>query len=421
MTIDSSSNPYAGNILTDSLGPILSPKDGLKALMNRPVPPSSLAGVPPHVRMHMLMEVRDLHIPSLIERQLLQTTDLMIRQGYKYRDPRETRHWGALSGEVPHRAAIPQASAASVEGLSGVGKTQGCLRCLSTFPQAVQHAKFPRLVGSHIQVVWLSVEVPPSGKAGDFARALMHAWRQATGSPRFDIWLAKEKFTDPMRALAEWLQVARLHTLGLLHLDEIQNLFKFLSLKQRKVRKGIADTPELSIVEDQLLRWILELTNSGGIPLLASGTPDGMGALTKRLSTLQRMNTFGYHPFEPVSLTSGSKLEDSFLGQLSAYQYVRCRIAMDEKLATLIINLSGGIHRVIIALWVAAHRVAFERRSDDLRIEDFTAAAATYLAPMAPAIAALRTQDPAKMAKYEDLVGRDQSFWSTFWHNNSAA
>ena len=38
-----------------------------------------------------------------------------------------------------------------------------------------------------------------------------------------------------MRALEEWRQVARAHILGVLHLDEIQNLFK---LNQRLTRNG---------------------------------------------------------------------------------------------------------------------------------------------------------------------------------------
>ena len=83
--------------------------------------------------------------------------------------------------------------------------------------------------------------------------------------------------------------------------------------------------------------------------------------------------------------------------------------------ATQIIKLTGGVPRLIIALWIAAHRVAFERKEDSLRIEDFSRASASYLAPMAPAIAALRSKDPQRMSRYEDLVARDDGFWSTFW------
>jgi len=71
---------------------------------------------------------------------------------------------------------------------------------------------------------------------------------------------------------------------------------------------------------------------------------------------------------------------------------------------------------LIVALWIAAHRVAFERpKNDVLRIEDFKKAADTYLAPIAPAVAALRSKDPRLMSRYEDLIQRDDHYWGTFW------
>lgn len=416
-------NPYAGNILVGGLGTIPSPMAASASLTHLPDIPGEMDGIPRHIRLHHLMAVRDLHLPPLIERQLLQTTDLMVRQGYRYRDPLHSSTWGAVSGESQKRGILlPQAFAAAVEGLSGVGKTQGCLRCLHNFPaQTIHHSTFPRLADGLLQTVWLSVEVPASGKATDLARALMEAWDRATGGDRFAHWLSKDKITDGMKALDEWRQVAVGHFLGVLHLDEIQNLFKLSSLKQRKDRKSLLDAPELSIVEDQLLRWLLYLTNSGQIPLLVSGTPDGIGALTKRLSTLERINTMGYHAFEPFSDPKAPEFLTTFLGQLGKYQYVNHRLAVDESLADLIIELSGGIQRVIIALWVAAHRVAFERKEDDLRLSDFTQAASTWLAPLAPAISALRSKDADRMARYEDLIRRDTVFWAAFWESATKA
>lgn len=409
-------DPYAGNILVSGLGDIPSPEGALRSLIALPPVPGSLEGVPTHIRLHQLMSIRDFHLPPLIERQLLQTVDLMVRRGYHYRDPRLASTWSDISGEIlPRKNPLAPAFAAAVEGLSGVGKTQACLRCLLSFQkQVISHAEFPHLTGGLRQPVWLSVEVPASGKAADLARALMEAWDAAMGTKRFAKWLAKEKVTDGMLALDEWRQVAVGHFLGVLHLDEIQNLFKLTSLKVRKDRKRAGQTSELSIVEDQLLRWLLYLTNSGQIPLLVSGTPDGIGALTKRLSTLERITTMGYHPFEPFSNALAPEFR-TFLGELGKYQFVRHKIAVDEALANLIIGLTGGIQRVIIALWVAAHRVAFERKSDDLRLSDFSDAAKTWLAPLAPAIAAISTKDPEKMGHYEDLIRRDTTFWAKFW------
>lgn len=81
-------DPYAGNSLIAQLGPIRSRPDALKALVEFPArPPKDIWSIPRHVRLHMLMSVRDLHVPSLDELQLYETMDMMIRQNYNHLHP----------------------------------------------------------------------------------------------------------------------------------------------------------------------------------------------------------------------------------------------------------------------------------------------------------------------------------------------
>jgi hypothetical protein len=56
-----------------------------------------------------------------------------------------------------------------------------------------------------------------------------------------------------------------------------------------------------------------------------------------------------------------------------------------------------------------------------LRLSDFTQAASTWLAPLAPAISALRSKDADRMARYEDLIRRDTVFWAAFWESATKA
>ena len=412
-------DPYAGNILTAGLGPLRSRPELVKCLTELPPIPKNFDGVPPHVLLHYLMAVRNFHLPGLEEFRLHETIELMVRPNYQALDPTKAQTWAIVSGENSRpKRPWPPSFAAAVVGISGTGKSEAILRCLNSYPQQViNHTSFPQLQGNHQQVVWLSLDVPASGRAVDLARALMLAWHRATGGTRFSIPLSKQHL-DGMRTLAEWQQVATAHFLGILHLDEVQNFFKLPSLKKRTKRAGMSDAPELSIVEDQALRWILTLINTWHIPLLVSGTPDGIGAFTRRLSNTERIVTSGYHAFHPFE-SSTDPAFIQFLQQLGRYQYVRKKIAIDEPLAGLIFELTGGIQRVIIALWIAAQRLAIERSEGDLRLENFKRAAATFLAPVAPAIAALRSKDPVKMSKYEDLMPREDQFWSQFWNSVS--
>jgi len=413
-------DPYAGNVLVERLGPILSFPETLRALTYFPkLPPDNVADIPVHIRLHHLMALRDLHLPSQEGARLHQTIDLMIRQSYRYRNPESAETWRAIGGEASSSKLLPApAGAAMVTGFSGTGKTQAVLRSLATYSdQVIYHERFRHMAAGLHQLVYLSTDVPASGKSGDLAANLMMSFDQAMNSSRFSATLQRKR-NDGMKMLDEWKQVASSHFLGILHLDEIQNFFKIPTLERRRAAKKSEQGLELSIVEDSLLKSILNFTNTSQIALLLSGTPDGVGAMTKRIATTQRFVAQGYHAFTQFSGNDDREFHKIFFPTLCRYQYVKKPIPHSENFGNLIIELTAGIPRVVIALWIAAHRVAFERKkNDELRPEDFRKAARTYLSPLIPAIASLRSQDPKLMRHFEDLMPREDGFWSTFWND----
>ena len=174
-------DPYAGNSLIAQLGPIRSRPETLKALVEFPPrPPKDIATIPRHVRLHMLMSVRDLHVPSVEELQLYETMDMMIRQNYHHLQPSSSSTWSMISGEeARYRPPVTAPTyGAAVVGVSGSGKTQAIRRCLSTFPQTIQHTSFFRMVNGLQQVVWLSLDVPAGGGGGGDERARGNLRRQ---------------------------------------------------------------------------------------------------------------------------------------------------------------------------------------------------------------------------------------------------
>ncbi|MDO8073799.1 AAA family ATPase [Janthinobacterium sp. SUN176] len=419
MNSHNSNDPYADNVLVKGLGPILSPPDTLLALTYFPNhPPNNIADMPVHIRLHHLMALRDLHIPSQEGARLHQTIDLMIRQSYRYRNPESAETWRAIGGEAgANKLLRAPAGAAMVTGFSGTGKTQAVLRSFATYPtQVIYHERFRHMAAGLHQLVYLSTDVPASGKSGDLAANLMMSFDQAMNSSRFSATLQRKR-NDGMKMLDEWKQVASSHFLGILHLDEIQNFFKIPTLERRRAAKNSEQGLELSIVEDSLLKSILNFTNTSQIALLFSGTPDGVGAMTKRVATTQRFVAQGYHAFPQFSGSDDLEFREFFFPALCRYQYVKNPIPHSEDFAKLIIELTAGVPRIIIALWIAAHRVAFGRRNDDLRPEDFKKAANTYLSPLLPAITALQSQDTKLMRHFEDLMPREDGFWSTFWND----
>lgn len=436
----SSCDPYCGNILTQHLGPILSREESLKKLTSLPpLPQHDIARVPRHIRMHQLLFVRDLHIPSIEGARLQESIDLMLRQSYRYRQPTDSETWRVICNEPNmHKMIRAPAMAAVAVGHSGTGKTEAVLRACSIYPQQViTHAHFPKIAGVHHQVVWLSIDVPASGKLVDLAANLMTAWdmvmepHRASGhGGRFELTLSKERRyrNNGQMMFHEWRQVAKGHFLGLLHLDEVQNFFKLPSLEKRRLKAGNTESLELKIIEDQCLKEILTLTNTSQMPILCSGTPDGVRALMNRFANIQRITSNGFHQFNTFQSEEDKSLK-IFIQQLGRYQFVAKPLTltfdntgdeanrrMTNDLVELIMTRTAGIRRLIIALWVAAHKVAFERKNDDsLILEDFQRAADTYLAPVAPAVVALQSKNPKILARYEDLIRQDEYFWNGYW------
>lgn len=413
-------DPYHRNLLIEHLGPIPSVSQGAKILTHLPDIPKNIAGMPYEIRLHHLLRLKDLHIASGEGIKLLDTIDLMIRKSYSYRSPSEPQTWGIITGNavISHRAPSPPAIAAAVVGHAGVGKTEAIQRSLSYYPQVIQHQKFPRIIGPHHQVVWISAEVPANGKLDQLAVNLMTAWDEAVKiaipeyQDRFAETLASSK-RDGMRMFEEWRQVALSHFLGVFHLDEIQNFFRLPTLEDRRKRKSNLDL-ELSIVEDKCLKAILTFINTYQMAFLCSGTPDGMNALSKRFSTLQRLTSFGYHHLRRFESINDVEFRDTFLPQLVRYQLVEKKLPPSIELAELLLELTGGIKRLLIVIWIAAHRVAFRRGKDDLLLDDFRVAARTYLQPVSGAVNAINSGRPDLMAKYDDMMTAAESFLENF-------
>ena len=220
----------------------------------------------------------------------------------------------------------------------------------------------------------------------------------------FKFW-TKEK-PNGIQALDEWLSVVRSRFLGLLHLDEVQNLFKLAPLRNR----AKADLrPQLSIVEDKLLLWIQKVINLGRLALTVSGTQDGISALFSRFSTAQKLTNAGYQNFVPMASKADPQCK-FFFEQLSKYQYFAKALVIDEQVIDRILELTAGVFRLIISLWREAHRRAFvrleldEKPRDILLIDDLGAAAEARPRNVKAAVAALTKGDALALRQYEDLI-----------------
>lgn len=402
---DSTIDLYAGNPLIEVCGPILSPREIVSQLICLPPVHHGPFELPPHVLVHELGNLRRLHVPSEPGIQVAQTLDFLIRQGYVHRHPADVATRRLLSG-LPVLGGTHAAVqlAAAVVGLSGVGKSEALERALMLKPQVANHDKFPGLVGPVRQLVWLKVDVPESGRLKDLAEALFRATDLALGTHYLEFVLSGRQRVGS-HAAAEWVAKMRCHFLGVLVIDEVQNLFRLSSkeLRQEAARRGLA-RPQLRVVEDMALKFILNLTNTSKIPVVFAGTPDGLAAMESRMSTASRLSTGGLITFGHAQTPDDPFYSKVFLPRLVDYQWLPQKIAATPTLRQQLHRLSGGLLRNTVGLWHHAQHRAVLRSGRHIEPEDLEFAAQGPMKMTFQAIEALQSQDPRRMGAYEDLL-----------------
>lgn len=411
---------YKSNILISACGPILSKEELLKCLSYTPDVPKNLENIPVEVRKHQMMSTRMLHIPSKSGIEVAQTIDLMLRQGYVNRNPKNVSTWRVLYNDSNDSKSQPPPEtptlASYISGISGTGKSRAVQRALQLYPQVVTHQIFPNMQSSFTQLIWIKIDAPSSGKSSDLAYALMRETDRLLNSTFFSQYYnGSIKSANGARLLDIWVAKAKMHFLGLLVIDEISNFFKIETLKKRMQKTLNNHKLPLRIADDETIKFCLNLNNTSNIPFIGIGTPDGMHAFATRLSTAERLITGGYHEFVNDKSAIDPYFEKYMMKNLFQYQWFSEKLENTSELRQLIYQLSAGIPRIYIALWYLAHRSAFDRGAKCLTKADFIHASNQYMSPLKPAISALLSNKPNMLSVYEDLLPRDDMFWTSMF------
>lgn len=401
---------YSNNILISRLPPIPSRLEIMQNQTRIAEIPKNFLEMENIVRLHYLMDLMtDFNIPSAESLRLSTSIDLMIRKRYQTQNPNSPTTWQYLyNSELNPKASIgPSCNSASLSGHAGVGKTSAVLHGLNYYPQIIKHDNFPNILGSHHQMVWQSIEVPGSGKLIDFVSQLRYQWDATccTFLPEYKPRFLSDKViktSNSFEMFQEWTQVAKSHFLGILHIDEVQNFFDIAALKKRQSERNMSNI-QMRVIEDKLLRNILALINTG-LPILFSGTPDGIAALSTRFSTAQRISQFGHHELHRFESENDEEYL-VFIRQLMKYQFVSKPITDLEQLAKLLLQLTAGIKRLIISLWIGAHRVVYEEDKDALTFNHFKVAENRQFKLARPAVRALLSGDTTQIRNHIDLIG----------------
>ncbi|GAC23134.1 hypothetical protein GMES_0834 [Paraglaciecola mesophila KMM 241] len=252
----------------------------------------NVMGLPSVYKNALVQELSLIHVPLPQFTSLYNKCATMLLTSYKHRNPAgaESNALKHSLGEQFHNktkflTALPvqRTTAPSIllHGVSGTGKTTAIRNVLSCFQQVIEHSQYDSKFFKQSQLVWLSIDLPATPSLKALALNFFQAVDEACGTDYYDCWKDKNRLSVDQH-LNAMRMTAENHSLGLIHIDEMQFMLNYAKSK---------DAPNMTVLE--------ALFNKIGIPVLLSCTSDGVSlfrpdihnglSLTPNMTTTRRM------------------------------------------------------------------------------------------------------------------------------------
>lgn len=389
---------YQGNPLIEALPPIYTEAQVARLLQYAPLYKTSYREMPLEHRLHLILDAVRFIQPLAIHLRLEQCLSRMIRGSYVGRNPyefgaqasyyRQVR--GLAEKEMPLELPPPAITTrgCSLVGHSGAGKSTAINRILSMYPQVIFHGRYKGRLFTHSQLVYVKLECPYDGLLSGLCKTffmevdrLLH-----TNTYERNVRRGQPKIDDLLLRMAG---VASRHSIGVLVIDEIQNL--------RKAKgDGASD----------VLDFLLWLDNQLGIPVVLVGTPKALPVLTGEFRRARR--AAGQEAIAWNRMREGEKDWELFTETLWNYQFVRTNSLLTPELRHVLYYESQGITDIAVKVYMLAQIEAITNRTEVLTEAGLISASHNRLSFVQPFLENLRRGiSPEKIQEPEDLTTLD--------------
>ncbi|WP_395338511.1 ATP-binding protein [Ningiella sp. W23] len=272
----------------------------------------------------------------------------------------------------------------SFYGIPGDGKSTSFERILALQPQAIYHEKY-----NFLQITYLVIEFPHDGSLVTLCHNFFESLNKATGE-RDTQWF--ERRENEKSLLRKMQRAASRFHIGLLVIDEFQSW--------RKAKRG----------GEAVLGFLVNLINTIRLPVIFAGTPAGIGKLEENLAMARRVVGFDFwDPLDSQKKRNGEKnnckkLWEHFTNTLWHYQYLdKPKATLTDEIRNTWFDLSQGVLDIAIKLFIYSQLRAIRSKTEVITLELMRQVYKEDLKPVHNALAALRSNDPARIADFEDL------------------
>ena len=397
---------YRGNPFIEALTPIMSTaqiREGLTG--NVDFDPEEVF-LDCNKRKHLISQLLDDYFQPIANHlQLEAKLSIMIRQGYVGRNPddgslnthMQNGYERVQSGDLEvfrFDHAKSTARSLSLIGCSGCGKSTTLTRMLATYPQVVYHEKL-----NFTQIVYLKLDCPHDGSLKSLCHHFFRAIDRLLQTNYEQKYALKRHSVETLLALMS--QIANVHAIGVLIIDEIQHL-------SRSGSGGI----------EKMMNFFVTLVNVIGLPVIMVGTPKARPILELNLRSARRSAGFGALFWEPMKAPvpqkdpkTGKLIKTewiAFTNKLWKYQWLKQRDkVLSDEVRNCWYDLSQGVLDIVVKLFVLAQVRAIFTRTERITAKLLRQVYEDEFKPVHPMLAALRSEDPELIQQYSDLCMPD--------------
>ncbi|MBO8156974.1 MAG: ATP-binding protein [Bacillaceae bacterium] len=376
---------FKGNPLIEALPPILSPDEAFDKLCSFPGYDEKERGYPSHIRYHAIPRLARFFQPVMQHLDLEQRFSRLLRHGYVGRNPNSPEFTKQLhiahkllSGESVQGNIKSTASSFTLMGFSGIGKTTAIENILSLYPQVIIHKGTLNI----IQIVWLKLNCPHDGSLKTLCIDFFQKIDDLIGTNYY------EKFGQPRHSISSMVtrmgQIARIHCIGALIIDEIQHL-----LTTRD--KG----------SEKMMNFFVTLVNEIGVPVMMIGTMRARSVLQQDFRQARRGSGQGDMVWEQMK--PGDDW-DLLIESMWKYQWIENETPLTEELNQTLYEESQGIVDIAVKLFALSQGRAIDTGLEKITPELIRKVAKDDLKLVQPMLKALKSGLYEELEKYEDIM-----------------
>ena len=389
--VDTGVSRFSGNPFIEALPAIEQTKLEFLTLLSHypPRPSAATRKAGEVVRIMELSAVNDLVFPFPEYQKAGLALATMMRDTYVARNPlsvidRQRRHTLATCDR--DSLPFPPNWKSSAKGhfmmaVSGMGKTTFALAYLLRYPQVIVHSEYRGTELRCHQVVYVVLRVPHDATLKSLCIQFFDEIDRLLGT-NYARQATAIRNVAPMVELMN--RVATAVSLGFMVVDEVQNL--------RSARGENADF---------VLNLFSEIIERLGISLLALATPAVQSVIEGSVRNARKLASYGETVLRPMARTD-PQWED-FCETYWDYTYVKKKGSLTRETLDAWHKASAGNTAFAALAFVLSQRNEIGGR-EVIDAAAFERTAATDMAFLQPAIAALRSNDPRKLRAFDDLI-----------------